>query len=117
MRFAYSFIAANIQFVKRITTELLFLDIIDVFAISKHSIQANLFLSIFIISHVAVCINQVKDYTIGNVHVHVPIPGGPQKTEQSIQSIFQDFALINSYRLQLPCWIEHLFLIIITPKS
>ena len=25
------------------------------------------------------------------------IPGGPEKTEQSIQSIFQDFALINSY--------------------
>ena len=25
------------------------------------------------------------------------IPGGPQKTEQSIQSIFQDFALINIY--------------------
>ena len=25
------------------------------------------------------------------------IPGGPEITEQSIQSIFQDFALINSY--------------------
>ena len=25
------------------------------------------------------------------------IPGGPPKTEQSIQSLFQDFALINSY--------------------
>ena len=36
------------------------------------------------------------------------IPGGPKKTEQSIQSIFQDFALINSY-LCSPCWIEHLF--------
>ena len=35
------------------------------------------------------------------------------KTEQSI---FQDFALINSY-LFSPCWIEHLFLIIITPRS
>ena len=33
-----------------------------------------------------------------------------------IQSIFQDFALINSY-LFSPCWIEHLFLIIITPRS
>ena len=44
------------------------------------------------------------------------IPGGPQKTEQSIQSIFQDFALINSY-LFSPCWIEHVFLIIITPRS
>ena len=30
----------------------------------------------------------------------------PKKTEQSIQSIFQDFALINSY-LFSPCWIEH----------
>ena len=29
---------------------------------------------------------------------------------------FQDFALINSY-LFSPCWIEHLFLIIITPWS
>ena len=36
--------------------------------------------------------------------------------EQSIQSIFQDFALINSY-LFSPCWVEHLFLIIITPIS
>ena len=44
------------------------------------------------------------------------IPGGPKKTEQSIQTIFQDFALINSYFCS-PCWIEHLFLIIITPRS
>ena len=29
---------------------------------------------------------------------------------------FQDFALINSY-LFSPCWIEHLFLLIITPRS
>ena len=29
---------------------------------------------------------------------------------------FQDFALINSY-LFSPCWIEHLFLFIITPRS
>ena len=29
---------------------------------------------------------------------------------------FQDFALINSY-LCSPCWIEHLFLFIITPRS
>ena len=29
------------------------------------------------------------------------IPGGPEITEQSIQSIFQDFALINSYFLCL----------------
>ena len=29
---------------------------------------------------------------------------------------FLDFALINSY-LFSPCWIEHLFLIIITPRS
>ena len=40
-------------------------------------------------------------------------PGGPQKMEQSI---FQDFVLINSY-LFSACWIEHLFLIIITPRS
>ena len=37
----------------------------------------------------------------------------PQKTEQSI---FQDFALINSY-LFSPCWIEQLSLIIIAPRS
>ena len=29
------------------------------------------------------------------------IPGGPIKTEQSIQSIFQDFVLINSYLFPL----------------
>ena len=29
------------------------------------------------------------------------IPGGPEITEQSIQSIFQDFALFNSYFLHL----------------
>ena len=38
------------------------------------------------------------------------------KTEQLIQSIFQDFALINS-DIFSPYWIEHLFLIIITPRS
>ena len=41
------------------------------------------------------------------------IPGGPKIMEQSI---FQDFALSNSY-LFSPCWIEHLFLVIITPRS
>ena len=49
-------------------------------------------------------------------YIYIYIPGGPEKTEQSIQSIFQDFALINNY-LFSPCWIEHLFLIIITPRS
>ena len=44
------------------------------------------------------------------------IPGGPIKTEQLIQSIFHNFALISSY-LFSPCWIEHLFLITITPRS
>ena len=33
--------------------------------------------------------------------VLITIPGGPEITEQSIQSIFQDFALINSYFLRL----------------
>ena len=41
------------------------------------------------------------------------IPGGPP-TNGTVD--FQDFALINSY-LFSPCWIEHLFLIIITPRS
>ena len=44
---------------------------------------------------------------------HMAIPGGPKITEYSI---FQDFALINSY-LFSPCWIEHLFFVIITPRS
>ena len=39
-----------------------------------------------------------------------------KKTEQSIQSIFQDFALRSSFFFP-PCWIEHLFLIIVTPWS
>ena len=42
--------------------------------------------------------------------------GWPTKTEQSMQSIFQDFALINSY-LFSTCWIEHHFLIILAPRS
>ena len=29
------------------------------------------------------------------------IPGGPEITEQSIQSIFQDFAIINCYFFHL----------------
>ena len=45
-----------------------------------------------------------------------PIPGGPEITEQSIQTIFQDFALINSY-LCSPYWIEHFFPIILIPRS
>ena len=40
-------------------------------------------------------------------------PGGPPKKEQLI---FYDFALINSYPFS-PCWIEHPFLIVITPRS
>ena len=61
----------------------------------------------------------------GTVRVHVrgigglilpsryaPIPGGPEITEQSIQSIFRTLQLFSS-----PCWIEHLFPIIITPRS
>ena len=40
----------------------------------------------------------------------------PKKKRKTEQSIFQDFALINSYHFS-PCWIEHLFLIIITPRS
>ena len=58
-------------------------------------------------------INQLKILVL---QVIWNIPGGPMKTEQSIQSVFQDFALINSY-LFSPCWIEHLFRIIITPRS
>ena len=42
------------------------------------------------------------------------IPGGPKKPEQSI---FQDFVLNNDYLFFPPCWIEHLCLIIITPRS
>ena len=43
--------------------------------------------------------------------------GWPPKKRNSRYSRFlQDFPLINSY-LFSPCWIEHLFLIIITPRS
>ena len=53
--------------------------------------------------------------------IYSGIPGAPppppkKNTEQSIQSIFQDFALIKGYIFS-PCWIEHLFLIVITPRS
>ena len=42
--------------------------------------------------------------------------GWPNKNGTVDTVDFQDFALINSY-LFSPCWIEHLFLIIITPRS
>ena len=44
------------------------------------------------------------------------IPGGPQKRNSRYSRFFQDFALINSHIFS-PCWIKHLFLIIITPRS
>ena len=47
----------------------------------------------------------IQDYT-----------GWPNKNGTVDTVDFQDFALINSY-LFSPCWIEHLFLIIITPRS
>ena len=42
--------------------------------------------------------------------------GWPNKNGTVDTVDFQDFALINSYIFS-PCWIEHLFLIIITPRS
>ena len=42
--------------------------------------------------------------------------GWPNKNGTVDTVNFQDFALINSYNFS-PCWIEHLFLIIITPRS
>ena len=44
------------------------------------------------------------------------IPGGPKKPGTVDTVDFQDFAIINSY-LFSSCWIEHLFIIIITPRS
>ena len=44
------------------------------------------------------------------------IPGGKTKNGTVDTVNFQDFALINSY-LFSPCWIEHLFFIITTPRS
>ena len=49
-----------------------------------------------------------------STHLLLYIPGGPQKKRNS--RYLGTFALINSY-LFSPCWIEHLFLIIITPRS
>ena len=42
--------------------------------------------------------------------------GWPEKNGTVDTVNFQDFTLINNY-LFSPCWIEHLFLIIITPRS
>ena len=61
-------------------------------------------------------VNNSTNLPVSCINTYMYIPGGPQKTEQSIQSSFQDFALTNSY-LFSPCWIEHLFLIMITPRS
>ena len=49
--------------------------------------------------------------------LNISYTGWPKKngTVDTVD-FFQDFALINSY-LFSPCWIEHLFLIIITPRS
>ena len=44
------------------------------------------------------------------------IPGGPKKRNGRYSRFFRTLLLINSY-LFSPCWIEHLFLIIITPRS
>ena len=53
---------------------------------------------------------------LNNQYGLMDIPGGPKKNGTVDTVDFQDFALINSY-LFSPCWIEHLFLIIITPRS
>ena len=43
---------------------------------------------------------RVGKYDLCTSWAETVIPGGPEITEQSIQSIFQDFALINSYFLR-----------------
>ena len=64
--------------------------------------------------YVMLCYVILRYVTLRNVMLcYVIYTGWPKITEQSS---FQDFALINSY-LFSPCWIEHLFLIIITPRS
>ena len=50
--------------------------------------------------------------TLGIVYMYIYT--GCPKNNGTVN--FQDFALINSY-LFSPCWIEHLFLFIITPRS
>ena len=57
-----------------------------------------------------------RNYTAAASERICTIPGGPEITEQSIQSIFQDFTS-NQQLFSSPCWIEHLFPIIITPRS
>ena len=42
-----------------------------------------------------------KPYLSRNIIRYTPIPGWPRKTEKSIRSIFQDFALINCYFFHL----------------
>ena len=52
-------------------------------------------------------------YTVHALHCRLGYTGCP-KNNGTVN--FQDFALINSYIFS-PCWIEHLFLFIITPRS
>ena len=53
--------------------------------------------------------------SILQLHAVPHIPGGPEITEQSIQSIFRNLLIIKLF--SSPCWKEHLFPIIITPRS
>ena len=85
----------------RVYLLLILLQCVDNSKLIYRSIVLSIYLSIYLFIYLS---------------TYLSIPGGPIKTEQSIQSIFQDFALINSY-LFSSCWIEHLFLIIITPIS
>ena len=88
------------------------------FCLTNHSILILSFIAIKYPYHHALQLQSYKSpVKMANSldEACVCIPGVPPKTEQSIQSIFQDFALINSY-LFSPSWIEHLFLII-TPRS
>ena len=72
----------------------------DVYSQFHHIIFSNFLL--FLI--------ESKVVSLGNL----PITTGCPKNNGTVN--FQDFALINSY-LFSPCWIEHLFLFIITPRS
>ena len=66
------------------------------------------------------CIKTVRQtekyiHTYMYINAVYTIPGGPEITEQSKESIFRTLLIIKLF--SSPCWKEHLFPIIITSRS